>query len=298
VLREYAKENPPAHSVVAYIEQRLAAHYQCPPPPGLVERLLLNGSAVVFFDGLDELVDTARRREVAQRVENFATHYPLASVAVTSRRIGYKQAKLDSSQFSAFQLAAFTEAQTKEYAAKWFAQERRLTDQEPAQWAEAFARESAAVPDLRSNPLMLSLLCILYRGENSLPRNRPAVYERCSTLLFETWDSSRSINVDVQIRDLMEPVLRHLAHWLLIRNVATPVVTEEQLTGETARYLQDRSYEDVEKSTRAAQEFIRFCKGRAWVFTEVGTSGEGVIEHSLNTSRHPTCPASAIRQRS
>ena len=275
VLREYAKEDPPAQSVIGYIEQRLDAHYQCPSPPGLVERLLLSGNAVVFFDGLDELVDTARRREVTQRVENFSIYYPLTPMIVTSRRIGYNQARLDPFQFSTFQLAAFTEAQTKQYAAKWFAQERRLSDQEPTQWADAFARESAPVPDLRSNPLMLALLCILYRGEGSLPRNRPAVYERCSTLLFETWDSSRSIYVDLRIRDLMEPVLRHLAHWLLVRNVASPIVTEQQLIDETAHYLQDRSYEDIAKTTRAAQEFVEFCKGRAWVFTEVGTSAEG-----------------------
>jgi NACHT domain len=275
VLREYAKEDPPGQSVVGYIERRLETHYQCPAPPGLVDRLLLSGSAIVFFDGLDELVDTARRKEVTQRVENFSMYYPLASVIVTSRRIGYSQAKLEPSQFSTFQLAAFTEAQTKEYAEKWFSQERRLSDQEPAQWADAFARESAAVPDLRSNPLMLALLCILYRGEGSLPRNRPAVYERCSTLLFETWDSSRSVYVDLRVRDLMEPVLRHLAHWLLVRNVASPIVTEQQLTDETARYLQDRSYEDIAKAARAAREFVEFCKGRAWVFTEVGTSAEG-----------------------
>jgi hypothetical protein len=174
-----------------------------------------------------------------------------------------------------FQLAPFTEQQTIDYASKWFAQERRLVDQQAPEWAATFAQESAAIPDLRSNPLMLALLCILYRGEGSLPRNRPAVYERCSTLLFETWDSSRKIYVNLRARDLIEPVLRHLAYWLLTRNIPSPVVTEEQLIDETARYLQDRRYEDIDEATRAAREFVEFCKGRAWVFAEVGTSAAG-----------------------
>lgn len=275
VLREYAREDPPAESVVSYLERRLETHYQCVPPEGLIERLLLSGNAIVFFDGLDELVDTRRRREVSQRVENFCVQYPLTPVAVTSRRIGYEQAQLDPSQFIVSQLAEFSGDQVEEYATKWFTQERRLGDQEPAEWAEAFIAESIAIPDLRSNPLMLALLCILYRGEGSLPRNRPAVYERCATLLFETWDASRSINVDLRARTLIEPVLRHLAHWLLVRGEATPVVTEEQLVSETASYLHERRYEDVDEAVRAAREFVEFCKGRAWVFSEVGSTAEG-----------------------
>lgn len=275
VLREYAKEDPPTQSIVGYLEQRLEVHYQCPAPSGLVQRLLFSGKAMVFFDGLDELVDTTRRREVTQIVENFSRHYPQTSVLVTSRRIGYEQAQLDPGQFATFQLSSFSDAQTVEYARKWFSQGRRISDQEAEEWARSFEQESAGIPDLRSNPLMLALLCILYRGEGSLPRNRPAVYERCSTLLFETWDSSRKIYVNLRARDLIEPVLRHLAHWLLVREVPSPVVTEEQLVNETARYLQNRRYEDISEAMQAAREFVEFCKGRAWVFTEIGTSAEG-----------------------
>jgi hypothetical protein len=255
ILREYAREDPPSESVVGYLEHRLETHYQCPAPSGLVERLLLGGRAMVFFDGLDELVDTTRRREVTQRVENFSRFYPQAPVMVTSRRIGYEQAQLDPRQFVTFHLSAFTDEQTVEYAGKWFTQERRLGDQEAGEWAKSFAQESAAIPDLRRNPLMLALLCILYRGEGSLPRNRPAVYERCSTLLFETWDSSRKIYINPRTRDLIEPVLRHLAHWLLVRNVPSPVVTEDQLIDETSCYLQNRRYEEISEATRAAREF-------------------------------------------
>ena len=48
----------------------------------------------------------------------------------------------------------------------------------------AFISESASVADLRSNPLMLALLCILYRGAGSLPRNRTEVYEQCASMLY------------------------------------------------------------------------------------------------------------------
>ena len=122
---------------------------------------------------------------------------------------------------------------------------------------------------------MLALLCIIYRGEGSLPRDRPTVYERCSNLLFRTWDASRTINVDLRARDLIEPALQHLAHWLFVRGEATPVVTEAELVFETAKYLHGRRYEDLSEAETAAREFVKFCKGRAWVFTEVGLTEHG-----------------------
>ena len=64
-LREYAAKTPPEWSVAGHIEHNLKTLYQSPAPDGLVERLLLTGRALVIFDGLDELLDTSRRREVS-----------------------------------------------------------------------------------------------------------------------------------------------------------------------------------------------------------------------------------------
>jgi hypothetical protein len=108
-LRNYAASDPPERSVVGYIEHELETLYQCPAPSGLVDMLLLTGRAVVLFDGLDELLDTTRRAEVATRVEHFCSEYPLAPVLVTSRVVGYDQARLDESQFMSFRLGGFEE---------------------------------------------------------------------------------------------------------------------------------------------------------------------------------------------
>ena len=55
---------------------------------GLVESLLVSGSALVIFDGLDELLDTSARSQVAAIIEQFCAEYPLTRVLVTSRTIG------------------------------------------------------------------------------------------------------------------------------------------------------------------------------------------------------------------
>ena len=59
--------------------------------------------------------------------------------------------------------------------AKWFDADVDLTDDQRRKKAQGFIAESRNITDLRSNPLMLALLCNIYRGEGHIPRNRPAV---------------------------------------------------------------------------------------------------------------------------
>lgn len=284
-LREFATQDPPERSVVEHIEHTLNVFYQCPAPSGLIARLLLSGNVVVVFDGLDELVDTSRRAEVTAIVEQFALEYPLALVLVTSRLVGYDEARLDDRQFRIFQMGRFNEAQTTEYVRKWFAQETDIDIAQADRMSMSFMQESADVLDLRANPLMLALMCILYRGEGSIPRNRPEVYEQCATLLFRKWDARRRIHVELRARHLVEPALGYLAYWLFTRDQARPAVTERELISETTEFLHERGFESRDEAADAAREFVEFCRGRAWVFSDAGTTATG---QALYTFTHRT----------
>lgn len=274
-LREFAAKDPPERSVAGYIEHTLDTFYQCPPPPRLVDLLLLTGRAVVIFDGLDELLDTSRRADVTARVERFCVEYPLTPVLVTSRLIGYDQARLDGTRFTCYWLGEFSEDQVGEYARKWFAQDLEMNVNEAESWANAFLAESASASDLRTNPLMLALLCILYRGEQSLPRDRAEVYEQCALLLFRKWDTRRRIYRELSAEHLLEATLRHLSWWLFTRDDGKSAVTERELNATTTDFLHERGFESIDRAKDAAREFVEFCRGRMWVFTDVGTSSTG-----------------------
>ena len=274
-VREYGAKDPPELSVVGHIERTLETFYQCPAPPGLVDRLLLTGRALVIFDGLDELLDTSRRADVSTRVERFCAEYPLARVLVTSRVVGYDQARLDPGQFARYRLGGFSDVQVADYARKWFALEADVGPDEAPGWAAAFLSESASVADLRSNPLLLSLMCILYRGEGSLPRDRAEVYQQCASLLFRRWDAHRRIRRDLRAGHLLEPALRHLAWWLFSRDEAQPAVTERDLIAKTTEFLHRRGFESLDAAREASAEFVEFSRGRMWVFTDAGTTAAG-----------------------
>ena len=270
-LRDYAAKDPPERSVAGHLEHTLETFYQCPAPSGVVDLLLLTSRAVVIFDGLDELLDTARRADVTTRVERFCAEYPLTPVLVTSRVVGYDQARLDDHLFTCYRLGGFGDDQVAEYAHKWFAQD---TDAHAGD-ADAFLAESESIRDLRSNPLLLSLMCILYRGEGSLPRDRAGVYGQCANLLFRRWDTRRRIHQELQAGHLLEPALRHLAWWLFTRGETQTAVTERQLVAETTNFLHGRGFESEEAAMGAAREFVEFCRGRMSVFSDAGTTAAG-----------------------
>jgi hypothetical protein len=274
-LREYAAHAPIEWSVAECIEQSLKTLYQSPVPDGLVERLLLTGRAVVVFDGLDELLDTSRRRDVSDRVEQFCSAYPLTPVLVTSRVVGYDQARLDDTQFTCYRLGGFGDDEVAEYARKWFATQDGMPAAEAAAKAEAFLAESANAEDLRTNPLLLSLMCILYRGAGSLPGDRAGIYARCAELLLRKWDEQRDLYRKLDADHLVEPTLRYLAWWLFTCEDGQTAATERELIAKTAEFLYRRGYETEDEAQTAAREFIEFCRGRMWVFSDAGTTADG-----------------------
>ena len=275
ILRDYgAYKKEKRCSILDFIEITSNANYQLPPPKEAFEYLLRNGRVVVIFDGLDELLDTSYRQEISSDVENFCSLFSAVPVLVTSREVGYEQAPLDETRFDIFHLAAFTDEQVADYAHKWFAIDADIPKIQEEQ-AKAFLRESAVVPDLRSNPLMLALMCNIYKGENYIPKNRPDVYERCATMMFERWDKSRNIQVILPFEAQIRPAMAFLAHWIYSDEALQAGVTEQKLIDQTTDYLWHRRFEDKDEAEKAAREFIEFCKGRAWVFTDTGTTGAG-----------------------
>ncbi len=274
VLRDFgAHKREVRCSIVDFISTTSNSRYQLAPPPGAIEYLLLTGRAMVIFDGLDELLDTSYRAEISGDVESFANLYPAIPILVTSREVGYQQAPLSPDVFSAFRLASFSDPQIRQYAQNWFRLDKASSDADKQ--AEAFMQDSAVVSDLRSNALMLGLMCNLYKGSGYIPRNRPDVYEACAVMLFDRWDRLRQIGKPLNIESLLRPAMQHLAAWIYADPELQSGVTERDLIETTSSFLLNRRFEHEEDAELEARRFIELCRGRAWVFTDTGTTPTG-----------------------
>ncbi|MBI2266486.1 MAG: hypothetical protein HYU64_15200, partial [Armatimonadetes bacterium] len=94
-------------------------------------------------------------------------------------------------------------------------------------------------------------------------------------MLFVKWDKSRGIQVTIPFEAHLYFAVAYLALSIFTHPELQTGVTERDLVRLTADYLLKYRFEDRPEAEKAAKEFIEFCAGRAWVFTDMGTTAEG-----------------------
>ncbi|GLY54568.1 NACHT domain-containing protein [Lentzea sp. NBRC 102530] len=231
--------------------------------------LLDAGEALVVFDGLDEVGDIEARRSAVTAIEAFAARFPLARIVVTCRQESYPVAPLDATRFPAYRLPDFNPVQVVHYVRTWFAlvhAESRI---------QGFLYDSEHLRDLRSNPLMLSLLCMLYQSEGYIPENTADVYRECSELMLVRWDAISQVPSVIRSVKLAKFLVQELAQHFFFDLDGRGDEGEKTLERLVVAHLREREEEGAQSYHQQAQEFLDYCAERAWVLTQVDTSMDG-----------------------
>lgn len=232
--------------------------------------LLVLGRLYLVLDGVDEITDLQHRRDFIRIVETFASRYPMTPVLATTRRIGYSQARFGITYFNTFELDEFSAEQVEEYAAKWFdLMGRTRLDR------DTFLRESESIDEIRDNPLMLSLLCTLYRVRGYIPRNRRQVYRECADLLFTRWDAMRHIEQPIDHKQFGQKLMQELALWFYNSSQAQAGLEEGQLVKVVSQFFVDVAGVEYPESDARSRSFVDFCADRAWLLSRKGTNDAG-----------------------
>ncbi|MEJ2857735.1 MULTISPECIES: NACHT domain-containing protein [unclassified Saccharothrix] len=272
-------------SLVEMLRARLESSLQIPAASEAVVDALVLGLVTVVFDGLDEVTDIARRRALVRAIESFCRRYPLAGVVVSCRREGYESAPLDPLAFPAYQVPDFTYDQVLDYATNWFNLIARFEGVDPVSMRNRFMSESVHAAELRSNPLMLSLLCILYQYEGYIPENRSQVYEECAELLFGRWDRVRDVRTAIRADARGHHLVEEIAYYFFTHQKSQGGERRRVLHNLIKSYVIANLNEDEFQASNYAENFLDHCAGRAWLLTATGTSdrGERVFAFSHRT---------------
>ncbi|GAA4035697.1 hypothetical protein GCM10023063_20380 [Arthrobacter methylotrophus] len=265
--RDYARDGF-TNSLVGYASKQLSAEH-LPVKESALEALLLTGKIAVVFDGLDEITDLPRRQDMVKRIHRLTAQFPSASILVTTREVGYVNAPLNAKVFRSVRLQEFSDDQIEEYCTRWFGKNKRdnLVDH--------FLAESEAVSDLRANPLLLSLLCILYRDSGAIPANRRGIYRECAQLLFHKWDAHRQIRHFEVLPDYMDRLMEEIARWIYNSSAAQAGLEEQIIVKSLSNYMVSDLGFMQSKAESTAKDFLDFCAGRAWLLGVTGTSKYG-----------------------
>jgi hypothetical protein len=69
---------------------------------------------------------------------------------------------------------------------------------------------------------------------------------------------------------------REQARWSEPRTrFSARTVTEQALVDQATSYLHKRQFPQLEYARAAARDFVAYCRGRAWVLTDTGSTGSG-----------------------
>ncbi len=266
---QHLQDNPGAS--IADFAPRGCQMLQTPLSAELIEAEMDRGRALFLLDGLDEIVDTSLRRDVARRVTELASKYPDCPVIVSSRIVGYREAQLGP-QFTQFTVSPFGEAEINRFVENWY---RALREPHKSKDLIEAISKNDSVKRLASNPLLLTVIALIHRRAK-LPDERVKLYRLAADTLADQWMTERRVvpeewDAHETIRDLLPAVA-----WRMHRATSSGLIGEHdlhKLLVETMRQIHPRWTEN-EAHTRAAQ-FRRNVAEFSGIFLERGLDQEG-----------------------
>jgi hypothetical protein len=275
-VRNYhaARHKDPQLGLFNFIARQISEEGKIAAGPKLEETiryLLAYGQILLVFDGIDEVLDEGRRKTYVAEVVRFANTWPLCSILVTSREVGYERAPLPKEIFEHKIVSPLSRPQVSEFSRRY----ATIIHRETPEIAERAAQEIhvSTASDIVTNPLMLALIVWLFHVRHGdMPNNRADLYDQCAKLLFERWDKNREILPEMPDNFQLLHLLNELASEFYLRAEHSGGMTRKDLEASISKYLEAQWRSDNKARARSsAAAVVEFITGRAWVLTDVGT---------------------------
>lgn len=167
-----------------------------------METRLKAGSALLLLDALDETFignsdDEAEAyyKRVTTAIENLGTRYHQAPIVITARKAGYQQRPAFSlAGFTQLEVLGFRSEDITEFVNKWFKFDPNQPGQSKAIDLNKQLEGNPRIHTLAANPLLLSLIVLVYDAQRSLPDRHAELYKQCIDTLLYNWDNNRGID--------------------------------------------------------------------------------------------------------
>jgi predicted NACHT family NTPase len=153
------------------------------------EKLLTDGKLLILLDALDE-VPTNRVAEMVRKIQDFVSQYDKNRFIASCRIAAYRH---NFQRFTDITIADFDENQIQNFIANWFLS-HNLVEWGKVCWEKLNSNEHRSTKELAHTPLLLTLICIIYKKTGNFPANKATLYERALQVLLEEWDSSKEVS--------------------------------------------------------------------------------------------------------
>lgn len=185
-LKDFA-EAPKQPDILDYIAQQLFK-YEIIDAKVKAEQLLKQNKILVLLDGLDEVREEDSKK-VLKQIQDFSYQFHNNKIVITCR-IAAKEYTFQG--FTEVEVADFDEDQIATFAQNWF----RLSDPVKNKRFIKTLNEKKPIQELATNPLLLTLLCLVFDKAGNFPVNRSELYTEGMDVLLRKWDVKRNIERD------------------------------------------------------------------------------------------------------
>ncbi len=274
----------PNMGLLEYLRSNAEASLSCKQlPTGFFEHWLDRGKALILLDGLDEVVDEAQRRKVAEHIETFLHQYKENPAVITSRPAGYRRDLFKLEEFPHYTLESFDDKQMTTFIDHWY--DSRIegnkvqAERRKADLNKAFAKNDR-IKLLAKNPLILTIITLIHRDRAVLPRQRYKLYEIAVETLVKSWEAVKDIDFYEQVllflkSDDLLYILKKLAYWIHTQGSTGDaeggtLIDKDELIRWLRKEIQTLKKCEAHEAKGEAERFIDFIQKRTGLLNEQG----------------------------
>ena len=296
-LADYAEKLKSNSSLAleTFLLEYIESNYPGAPRQAEFLRLALDkGACLILLDGLDEVGDIGDtlvhghtlRMETLKRVQSFANRRCNENctnrIVVTSRLEGYHRGDLP--EFREMEISPLrVPDEVESFLLRWFTAYLQETDTKLSfEAAQARARRNYldavmhpinqidSIRRLAMNPLLLTILAIIYEMGKRLPNRRVELYETVAKTMIENWRHSQTGHVS-NIHEKMSAnevyfTLASLAYWLH-ENKPGGTMSSEEWGKKIHDLLKEMGHEEAELK-QLVEHFMRHARQETGLLTE------------------------------
>jgi predicted NACHT family NTPase len=165
-----------------------------------LEQAIQNGKVLLLLDGLDETAvgsDSRQARQaysrVLQLIQSFvdAHDHEKLYIVVTARKAAYYNQDWHRLQgFTELEMASLTPENIKHFIENWFKASEIPSPERIVKSLLARLQRNKPIEQLATNPLLLTLIILVYHENRALPGKKAELYDHCVDALLRSWDTN------------------------------------------------------------------------------------------------------------
>jgi hypothetical protein len=156
--------------------------------------LLKQGKLLILLDGFDEAATEDIRKNIySQFVEASQANHKNRLILTCRTQI----IKEFPTNFVAVEVADFNLDQIEQFVLNWFQADKLSLPEALHQWKDfqECVAENSALMELTVTPVLLSLICLIFQDEGTMPTSKTSLYQKGIYLLLSRWDEDKEIRI-------------------------------------------------------------------------------------------------------